>query len=91
MNKDIWLNIKVRDDDIFHRLNAYVLGYRLKLAGDQPQDLNTKMCDQNTGNIRLKKKEKEILGFCYQSAQNTRSITFHGIYNRNTILDWKLK
>ena len=60
MNKDIWLNIKVRDDDIFHRRNAYVLGYRLKLAGDQPQDLNAKMCDQNTGNIRLKIKKKKF-------------------------------
>ena len=74
-----------------HRQNAYVLVYRLKLAGDQPQDLNAKTFDQNAGNIRLKKKEKEILEFFYESAQNTRSITCHGIYNRYTILDWKLK
>ena len=43
-----------------HRQNAYVLVYRLKLAGDQPQDLNAKTFDQNARNIRLKKKKKKF-------------------------------
>ena len=67
------------------------LRYRIKLAGDQPQDLNAKTFDQNVGNMRPKKKKTEILVFLGESAQNTRSITFHVIYNRYTILDWNLK
>ena len=67
------------------------LQYRIKLAGDQPQDLNAKTFDQNAGNMRPKMEKTEILGFLSESAQNTRSITFHVINNRYTILDWKLK
>ena len=67
------------------------LRYRIKLADDQPQDLNAKTFDQNAGNIRLKKRENKILGFFDESAQNTRSITFHVIYNTYAILDWNLK
>ena len=61
------------------------LQYRLKLAGDQPQNLNAKTFDQNAGNIRLKNKKPEILVFLSESAQNTCSITFHVINNRYTI------
>ena len=50
-----------------------------KLAGDQPKDLNAKTFAPNAGNIR-QKKENEILEFFYESARNTRSITFHVIY-----------
>ena len=67
------------------------LQYRIKLTGDQPQDLNAKTFDQNAGNMRPKKEKTEILGFLSESAQTTRSITFHVIHNRYTILDWNLK
>ena len=67
------------------------LQYRIKLAGDQPQDLNAKTFAPNAGNFRQKNQKPEILVFLSESAQNTRSITFHVIYNRYTILDWNLK
>ena len=54
-----------------------------KLAGDQPKDLNAKTFALNARNIKKK--------FFYESARNTRLITFHVIYNRYTILDWNLK
>ena len=67
------------------------LRYRKKLAGEQPKDFNAKTFGRNAGNIRQKKQKPEILVFLSESAQNTRSIIFHVIYNRYTILDWKLK
>ena len=67
------------------------LQYRIKLAGDQPQDLNAKTFDQNAGNMRPKKEKTEILGFLSESAQTICSITFHVINNRYTILDRNLK
>ena len=67
------------------------LRYRKKLAGDQPKDLNAKTFAPNAGNIRQTKRHTEILGFLGESAQNARSITFHVIYNRYTILDWNHK
>ena len=67
------------------------LRYRKKLAGDQPKDFNARTFAPNAGNMRPKNKKTEILVFLGESAQNTRSIPFHVIYNRYTILDWKLK
>ena len=67
------------------------LRYRKKLAGDQPKDLNAKTFASNAGNFRQKSQKPEILVFLIESAQNTRSITFHVINNRYPIIDWNLK